>query len=188
MLDHAFVDLQKIDPRIVLDIRYATENNFVGKVVYTMPKCFLRKAVALKLKTVQDALEKLDLGLKVFDGYRPLTAQKFFWELMPDERYVANPAVGSRHHRGASVDVTLVNRHGELPMPTEFDAFNEKSHRSCMEASEEAICNRAVLEAAMRSQGFIGLPTEWWHFDDVDWMSYPIEDFSLEELCNLNPI
>ncbi len=186
MLDCSFVDLEKVDSRIILDIRYATENNFVRKPVYTMAKCFLRKPVALKLKCVQDALEHLGLGLKVYDGYRTLTAQKLFWELFPDERYVANPVEGSRHHRGASVDVTLVDRNGELIMPTEFDTFSEKSHRNNMDACEEAICNRAVLEAAMVSQGFIGIPTEWWHFDDEDWMNYPIEDFSLEELCKLH--
>lgn len=184
MTDHDFADLEKVDPRIKLDIRYATENNFVRQAVYTMPKCFLRKKVALKLKNVQDVLEKLGLGLKIFDGYRTLAAQKLFWELFPDERYVANPAIGSRHHRGAAIDVTLVDCHGnELMMPTAFDTLSEKSHRDYMEGSDEAICNRALLEAVMHGQGFIGFPTEWWHFDDAEWTNYAIEDFSLEELC-----
>jgi zinc D-Ala-D-Ala dipeptidase len=134
------------------------------------------------LKKIQEDLAKRGLGLKVFDGYRTKSAQKIFWELMPDERYVANPLIGSRHQRGASVDVTLIDQNGELVMPSLFDDFSVKAHRNYMEASEEAICHRAILEAAMASQGFIGLPSEWWHFDDADWKSYPLEDFSFEQL------
>ena len=186
-MDSTFVDLERFDPRILLDIRYATENNFVHRVVYSMAKCFLRKNVASKLKKVQDDLEKRGLGLKVFDGYRTKSAQKIFWELMPDERYVANPAIGSRHQRGASVDVTLIDQNGELLMPSSFDDFSVKAHRNYMEASEEAICHRAILEAAMAGQGFVGFPYEWWHFDDEDWENYPFAEDSFEELANQPP-
>lgn len=180
-LEMEFVELVKVSPRILIDIRYATDDNFMGKALYTLPKCYVRKKVAEKLHRIQERLEKRGLGLKVWDGYRPLSVQKLFWDLLPDDRYIANPAIGSKHNRGAAVDVTLVDVRGEeLVMPTLFDTFSEKAHRNCVDLSEEALKNRDFLEAIMAEEGFVGLPTEWWHFDDADWKSYPIEDLSLE--------
>ncbi len=179
-----FIDIEKFDPRIRLDIRYATANNFVSRAVYSMAKCFLREKVAKKLKSVQDVLAVQGLGLKVYDGYRPLSVQKLFWEILPDERYVGNPKYGSKHNRGAAVDLTLVDLHGkELLMPTDFDDFSEKAHLNCRDLPEEAIRNRDLLQKVMSENGFLGTDTEWWHFDDVEWTNYPIEDLSLEELC-----
>jgi D-alanyl-D-alanine dipeptidase len=179
-----FVDLEKICPNILCDIRYATTNNFTGKVLYSQAKCYLRFKVAEKLVKIQERLEKEGLGLKVWDGYRPLSVQKIFWNLLPDDRYVANPAIGSRHNRGAAVDLTLVNKKGEeLPMPTPFDSFVVEAHRNCMNLSPELIENRDLLEKAMGEEGFIGLPTEWWHFDDAEWSLYPVVDIPLEQFA-----
>ncbi len=184
MLDLTFIDLEELDPSIAIDIRYATANNFAGQQVYPIAKCFLRRNVALKLKKVHDALKKQGLGLKVYDGYRPLSVQKIFWELVPDTRYVADPKEGSKHNRGAAVDLTLVDESGEeLLMPTEFDDFTIKAHRDCMDLPKEAIQNRELLEKAMAELGFVGYQSEWWHFDDAEWKAYPIEDISLEELA-----
>lgn len=178
-----FVDVEKINPKFCIDIRYATTNNFAGKVLYPVAKCYLRKKVASKLNDVQNALEERGLGLKIFDGYRPLSVQKIMWEIVPDERYVANPAEGSKHNRGSAVDVTLVDSKGqELRMPTGFDDFSVKAHRDCFDLPNEAIENRDLLEKIMVQHGFIPLPTEWWHFDDAEWEDYPIEDVSLESL------
>ncbi|MBS0604629.1 MAG: D-alanyl-D-alanine dipeptidase [Verrucomicrobia bacterium] len=181
--DSDLVDIHSINPRILVDIRYATSNNFVGRPVYTRAKCFLRRKVALKLDAIQSQLEKIGLGLKLWDGYRPLSVQKVFWELMPDDRYVAPPDVGSRHNRGAAVDLTLVDKQGrELLMPTDFDDFTQKAHRDYERLPKEVIYNRMLLENIMLEHGFIPLPTEWWHFDDAEGEKYPIEDRSLEEL------
>ncbi|MBP9842211.1 MAG: M15 family metallopeptidase [Simkaniaceae bacterium] len=178
-----FVDIEKEIPDILIDVVYATERNFVGKAVYPIAKCFLRAKVAGKLKRVQLRLKSRGLGLKIFDGYRPLSVQKIFWSLVPDDRYVAPPDKGSKHNRGAAVDVTLVDLEGrELLMPSLFDELNHTAHRDFMECSEAAILHRSILEEAMKEEGFIPLPTEWWHFDDADWESYPIEDISLESL------
>lgn len=169
------VDIQKINPDIRLDMRYATANNFTGQRVYDSGNCLLRPRTARKLSEVQQELEKSGLGLKVYDCYRPLSVQRKFWALVPDGRYVANPAKGSRHNRGAAVDLTLVDSAGkELPMPTPFDDFTEKAHRGYAQLPAEILKNRTGLEQAMSRHGFIGLPTEWWHFDDSDWQSYPI--------------
>ena len=106
------VDLEKIEPKIVLDIKYATPDNFVGEILYPVAKCFLRHKVALKLIRIQKRLEREGLGLKVFDGYRPLAVQKKMWAICPDDRYVAPPILGSKHKRGAAVDGTMFDSEG----------------------------------------------------------------------------
>ncbi len=103
------LDIQKLNPSIILDIRYATPDNFLHRAVYPDARCFLVKEAALRLDAVQKELQTIGLGLKVFDGYRPLSVQKLMWKIMPDSRYVANPARGSRHNRGCAVDLTLVD-------------------------------------------------------------------------------
>lgn len=181
--DLKLIDIARLNPRIVLDIRYATENNFTGKKVYTSPKCYLRKGVALKLDQVQKTLEKQGLGLKVYDGYRPLSVQKIFWEICPNPLYVADPAIGSRHNRGAAVDVTLVDDKGnELEMPTEFDDFTVKAHHNYTNLPKEVLKNRKLLEESMMQYQFIPYENEWWHYDDCEWTQYPIEDISIEAL------
>lgn len=184
-----YYDVAKLDPSIVLDIRYATTNNFTGKVLYTSPKCFLRKKVALKLLPVQEKLRRMGLGLKIFDGYRPPQAAQAMWDTYPDSRFVANPKVGSKHTRGAAIDMTLVDLQGkELTMPTEFDSFTERAYRACMDLPEHAMAHRQLLENVMKEGGFIPLPSEWWHFDDEEWEKYPLDTRSFEELeqiCNV---
>jgi D-alanyl-D-alanine dipeptidase len=123
------VDIRTVNRNIRLDIRYATTNNFLKRKLYPISKCALRSSVAQKLALVQTDLEKIGLGLKVYDCYRPFSVTKQMWEVMPDPRYVANPARGSRHNRGAAIDLTLVDRTGkELEMPTPYDDFTEKAH------------------------------------------------------------
>ena len=177
------VELVKVIPDIALDIRYATPNNFTGKTVYPVARCFLVRDAALALAKVQADLRELGYGLKVFDGYRPLSVQRAFWAILPDPRYVADPAKGSRHNRGYAVDLTLVDAKGhDVPMPTEYDDFTERAHRDFMELPQEAIANRAVLEKAMARRGFIPFPTEWWHFDYRGYEDKPNLDVSLEDL------
>ena len=174
------VELIKISPKILLDIRYAGTNNFTGRAVYPSSRCFLLKKAAVRLHRVQQNLEKMGLGLLVFDGYRPLSVQKIFWSIVPDPRYVADPAEGSKHNRGASVDLTLVGPDGrELPMPTEFDDFTEKAGHGYRDAPEEAIGNRDLLRTAMEAEGFIPYEGEWWHYDDPDWKNHPILDIDI---------
>lgn len=173
-----FVELTKMIPGLVLDIRYATTNNFTGQKVYPNARCFLRRGPAEKLKRVQNDLASEGLGLRIFDGFRPLAVQRKFWEIMPDDRYVANPAKGSRHNRGAAVDLTLIRLADgqELRMPTPFDDFSERAGRDFANLPAEVIRNRELLRRVMEKHGFVGLATEWWHFDDVDWRNYPLAD------------
>ena len=116
----------------------------------------------------------MGLRLKIWDGYRPVAAQWKFWKLVPDEGYVSDPRKGGRHTRGTAVDLTLITKEGhELLMPSVFDDFSEKAHRNFMDAPKEAIQNRELLQKVMEKHGFVGLPTEWWHFDMIGWKNYP---------------
>ncbi|HMY60336.1 MAG TPA: M15 family metallopeptidase, partial [Pseudomonadota bacterium] len=122
--------------------------------------------------------------LKLWDCYRPHRVQYQLWDIVHDERYVANPHKGSRHNRGAAVDLTLVDAQGqELVMPTPFDDFGEKAHRSYQQLPPLAIQNRTTLEQAMAKAGFVGMPTEWWHFDFARWQGYPLDDIPFDVLA-----
>jgi D-alanyl-D-alanine dipeptidase len=172
-----FIEVREVIPGIIVDLKYAGEDNVFGEVFYTSDECLLRNEVALALMKVQNRLEKKGLQLVIWDAYRPLSVQKKMWHKVPDERYVADPKKGSRHNRGAAVDVTLADSTGkQLPMPTGFDDFSKKAHRNFMGENITVSDNAKLLEDVMVSEGFIPLPTEWWHFDFRGWEKYPIVD------------
>jgi D-alanyl-D-alanine dipeptidase len=179
-----FVDLLSLEPSLRVELRYATTDNFMHRAVYPpSARCYLRGPVAEKLQAVQRELQPLGLGLKLYDCYRPLSVQRLLWQVVPDERYVARPEKGSRHNRGAAVDLTLVDKQGrELPMPTPFDAFDERAHRDYDKLPPEVLKNRALLESAMVKRGFVPLATEWWHFDAADFKDYPLADVGFDVL------
>ncbi len=178
------VDLEEYIPNIKLDIRYATENNFTGKIIYTTAKAYARKPVAMALKHLQDSLNKLGLGLKIYDAYRPYLATLKFYEVYPDNNFVANPKFGSRHNRGCAIDLTLINLStgNEIPIPTSFDDFTEKAHPDYPNLPDEVINNRSFLFNILSHFGFTHYLTEWWHFDYQGWENYPLMDLSFEEL------
>jgi len=177
------VNVEKVIPGIRLDIRYASTNNFMGKAVYSVAKCYLRQSTAKKLAVVQKELESMGLGLKIYDGYRPFSVTKKMWDLIQDERYVANPSKGSKHNRGAALDLTLVTKAGkDLEMPTDYDNFTDKAHWNYKDLPEQVIKNRALLRFVMEKHGFEGISTEWWHFNDSEWKKYEILNVEFETL------
>lgn len=182
------VEVVKINSHIKLDIKYATTDNFTHKVVYPSARCYLRKEAAEKIDAVQKELERQGLGLKIFDGYRPASVQKIFWDIFPDERYVSNPANKSRynqHCRGVAVDLTLVDLKtgNELDMPSDFDDLSPKAHRNYdAMKSQAAKKNCKLLEDIMVKYGFKPINSEWWHFNLVGWEKYKILDISFDEL------
>lgn len=186
--DMELIDLEMFIPTIVLDIRYATTNNFTGKIIYSNPKAFVRKPVAVALKNIQDSLSKLGLGLKIFDAYRPYSATIKFFEVFPDTNFVANPKIGSRHNRGTAIDLTLINisTQKELPMPTPYDDFSEKAQPTYPNLPDNVLKNRELLFGILSHFGFSHYPTEWWHFDFQGWQQFPLMDLSFEELLILN--
>ncbi len=180
----ALVDLATFIPTIQLDIRYATANNFLGEPVYTSAKAYLRQPVAQALKNVQTELNKQGLGLKIYDAYRPYRATVYFFEKLRDTVYLAVPWQGSRHNRGCTVDLTLVNlKTGkELPMPTPYDDFTKKAHVNYSNLPARVIKNRDLLKQVMTQQGFRVYAEEWWHFDYYDFKKFDLLDLAFEDL------
>ncbi|MEI6089896.1 MAG: M15 family metallopeptidase [bacterium] len=178
------VDIEKFIPGIVLDIRYASTNNFTHQIIYSKPMAFLRLPAAEALKMVQKELSKQKIGLKIYDAYRPYQATMKFYEVMPDSNFCANPKYGSRHNRGCAVDVSLVylSTGKELEMPTGYDDFTVKANPNDTDVSKIVSNNRSRLIKVMSKYGFTVFPTEWWHFDYQDWKNFKLMDISFEEL------
>lgn len=174
--DMVFVAVEDYLPQVQTELKYATEDNFTGQVVYEFSTVYLRYGTLKKLAAVQTDLEELGFGLKIWDAFRPVSAQYKLWEICPDRRYVANPNTGcSDHSRGNTVDVTLVDSQGrEVPMPTGFDDFTKKADRDYSDCSREAADNALILEVLMEKHGFTGYQNEWWHF--IDTVTYPVEE------------
>lgn len=172
------IDLDGFIPNITFDVRYATPHNFTGQQVYDTVRVFLVKDAALALKEVALNLEKIGYGLRVYDAYRPLSVQRKFWKIFPNPDYVADPKNGSRHNRGAAIDLTLYSLESgdAVEMPTDFDDFTEKAHHSFMNVSTKALENRSLLKTEMEKHGFVSLDTEWWHYDFNNWKNYPVLD------------
>jgi len=168
--DSDFVRVRDYIPDIQEELFYATENNFTGKVIYDFQDVYLRYGTVKKLMAVQEELRGQNLGLKIWDGFRPVSAQFKLWEICPDDTYVANPNVGySNHSRGFAVDLTLVDSQGrELEMPTAFDDFSGRADRNFSEIPEIPRANARLLEAVMEKHGFKGYYGEWWHYNDTD--------------------
>ena len=184
---HRLVELVKLDPSIKLDMRYATNNNFTGRVLYSEARAFLTVAAAQAVVRASAAAKAEGYGLTIYDAYRPWRVTKQLWDATPrgpKKNYVANPKRGSKHNRGCAVDLTLHDlKTGALvEMPTEFDDFSEKAHRDYMAASIPAIANRRRLQRYLEAEGFIGLSNEWWHFDFTGWENYPVMDVPFDKI------
>ncbi len=160
------LDIDHFIPSIVLDIKYATTDNFTEKQLYPYPKAYLRYPAAVALRNVQKELNEAGLGLKVWDAYRPYAITVLMWDYVQDPRYVADPRNGSRHNRGCAVDVTLIDIEtgDELPMPTAYDDFTEKAHLDYDYLPDEVLANRALLIEVMQRHGFDPLPSYHGHF------------------------
>ena len=182
-MNSRLVNIKTIIPNIIIDIKYATTDNFTKKMVYSSNQCYLIDAVAQALKLATHDFNNLGYRIKIWDGYRPLQAQYTFWQLVPDPNYVADPKQGSHHNRGCAVDVTLVDQNGnELDMGTGFDDFTTKAHRDYQNFSDQILKNRQILQTVMEKHGFIGWHKEWWHFDFKDWEQHPVLDIPFEAL------
>jgi D-alanyl-D-alanine dipeptidase len=178
------VDLSDAIPGIAIDVRYATSNNFMKKQLYPVAKVYLRKPAAEALRRAQTELAALGLGFKVFDGYRPYRVTEAMWEPIRNPDYVADPRRGSRHNRGAAVDITLIDlRTGqELAMPTPYDDFTPRARHDFNDLPAHVLANRGKLRDVMVRHGFELLPSEWWHYDYAGWNSFELMDVPLEEL------
>lgn len=173
---------------LAIELKYATWNNFAKKTLYPSPTCVLTKGTLDKLIKANNLVKKQGYSIKIWDAYRPLSVQKIMWDATPDKNYVANPyRSGSKHNRGAAVDITLVDKNGkELKMPTGFDNFTAKASPNYKGMSTEQRKNMNILAKAMTSSGFKQLSTEWWHFDDTEYANYKIQDVPLSKFDKTN--
>ena len=180
------VELLKFIPGIVYDLRYATTNNFTHLRLYVPAThhTFLRLPAARALAAVQKELNAQGYGLKIFDAYRPYGVTVKFWELIGDERYVANPGKGSGHNRGLAVDLTIIDLKSqrELDMGTGFDNFSDTAHHSFTALPPTVLEHRKLLKEIMVKHGFNKLETEWWHFYWNNDRNYEVLDLTFNEL------
>jgi len=149
-----------------LDIRYATENNFTDKVIYSCGRCFLRPEMAEKLIVLNSKIEK-DKGwhFKLFDCYRPRPAQQKLWDIVPNPIYVTPPDKGSMHNRGLAVDLTFVDENNkQVDMGTIFDFFGPPAHHDNQDHPQQVIEDRVYLKKLMEDNGFNSITSEWWHY------------------------
>lgn len=169
-----FVDVRRFCPDIRIELRYASKRNLFHQSIYELgARCLLRKTTAQRLNNVQKKLRLDGIGLKIWDAYRPLSAQSALWKICPDSRFVAPPSRGSMHNRGVAVDVTLVDRNGrELEMPCDFDNFSTLAKSRSKQGSATARKNRDALRDVMIDCGFVPYENEWWHFHDPEWRRY----------------
>jgi D-alanyl-D-alanine dipeptidase len=183
------LELIKLDKTIKLDIRYARSDNFVGRAVYPEARAFLQRDAAEAVVRVHRKLKKQGLGLVIFDGYRPWSITKLFWETVQPEhrKFVADPAKGSKHNRGCAVDLSLFDlKTGELlPMPSGYDEFTERASPDYQGGTLEERRNRDLLRKLMEAEEFTVNPNEWWHFDYKDWQDYAIYDIPFSAIRNL---
>lgn len=185
----AMVDIKKAIPGLQLDLRYASKNNFMHKKLYPpIQTTYLRKAAVDKLTKVQIELMSNDLGLKIFDAYRPYAVTEKLWEPVQDDRYAADPKKGSGHNRGIAVDLTIISlkTNKELDMGTGFDNFSDSAHQSFINLPDTVLQNRKLLRLIMEKYGFTALETEWWHYYLPNAKDFELLDISFKKLSTLN--
>jgi len=168
--DGQLVLIREYIPDAVIDLRYATADNFTGKVIYRSSEAYLCYGTVKKLMAVQEALRKLGLKLVIWDAYRPMAAQFRLWEICPNPDFVADPRKTiTAHARGNTVDISLVHTDGSpVEMPSGFDDFSSRASRDYTDTTKEAAENSRFLEKIMAENGFEGLHSEWWHYYDKE--------------------
>ncbi|WP_304336789.1 M15 family metallopeptidase [Capnocytophaga leadbetteri] len=178
-----FVRLKDLSSDFVYELKYATPDNFLKQAVYDCGECYLRKSTAEALVKANKAFIQLGYRIKLFDCYRPLSVQKKMWKILPGTHYVANPAKGSKHNRGAAVDLTLVDAQGkELNMGTPFDFFGKEAHHTYTQHSKEVLENRKLLKETLNKYNFKSIYSEWWHYEYRPEMQSKVENFEWQ--CN----
>ena len=185
-LEPDLVEVIRLDTTIQLDIRYATDNNFIGVPLYAEHRAFLQRPAAEALVRVNSKLRRIGYGLIIHDAYRPWYVTKMFWDATPPEmkNFVADSQKGSRHNRGCAVDVALyeVNTKEPILFGGDYDEFSERSYVSFPGGTTRERWFREILRQAMEAEGFEVYQDEWWHFDYKDWNKYPILNLTFDAI------
>ena len=175
--DDELVRVADFLPAVREELAYATENNFTGRKIYDFYNSYLRYGTVKKLSAVSAELEQQGLGILIWDGFRPVSAQAALWEICPDPLFVSHPVTGTRTHcRGGAVDLTLYDLEtgAQLEMPTDFDVFTDLADRDYSDCTPEAAANARLLETVMEKHGFKPFWAEWWHYTDTE--DYPVDE------------
>ena len=182
------VELVDLDSTLRLDIRYAATDNFMGEQFYEAPRAFLQRPAAEALVRASRRLAALGYGLLIHDAYRPWYVTWMFWQATPDSQkiFVADPAAGSRHNRGAAVDLTLYELATGRPvtMPSGYDEFSERAYPHYPGGTSGERWLRDLLRATMEAEGFHVYQYEWWHFDFDGWERYPVLNVEFGEIVS----
>jgi D-alanyl-D-alanine dipeptidase len=180
------VELSTLDSTIRFDIRYATTNNFISTPMYQQARAFLQRPAAEALLRAHRALAKQGFGLLIHDAYRPWYVTKMFWDATPESGkiFVADPSQGSRHNRGAAVDLTVYDRRTGRPieMVSGYDEFSNRAFPDYPGGTSRQRYDRELLRRAMEAEGFRVYDAEWWHFDYQDWRLYPIGNQTFDQI------
>ncbi len=167
------VDLAVIFPDLEIELKYACADNITGKAIYQQARCLLHKDAITALAKSISIAQLSGLQLVIYDAYRPQQAQAMLWQACPDPQYVVDVTVGSNHSRGTAIDLTLRDEHGNiLDMGAGFDEMHERSHAYHPSVPPAAQRNRLLLNAIMTGGGFVGISSEWWHFELPQAASY----------------
>lgn len=174
-------EVTEADHGVVLDIKYATKDNFTNRVIYDCGRCFLRSEVADRIiRLNRDISRRYGWRIKLFDCYRPRPAQQKLWDIVPDAHYVTPPHKGSMHNRGLAVDLTIVDKDGhEWDMGSPYDSFSKASHTDHNNFSSSVVKNRKILYKLMELSELSGIRTEWWHYS-YKGRAYPLDDWQWE--------
>ncbi len=181
--NNELVDIKKAVPGVVLDIRYATKNNFMKQVMYPAAKAYARKPVVEQLRKIQAELKKMGYGLKIYDAYRPYAITLAFYQKASDKNFVAHPKSGSRHNRGCAVDLSIIylKTGKDVPMPTPYDSFSKAAAADYQELDPTIKKNRDFLIGIMQKHGFQVMYNEWWHYDFKGWAQYDLMDIPFQK-------
>jgi zinc D-Ala-D-Ala dipeptidase len=172
------VEVKSVIADAVVDLRYATPDNFMKQQVYpTGARCLLHHQALERLNKAATVLRQQGFRLLLYDCYRPRSVQFALWKAFPKPGFVADPRLGSVHSRGGAVDVSLVTADGErVEMPTPYDSFTKEAHHGYRRLPQAALDNRERLKRAMLAAGFTLNPSEWWHYDAQGSKGWPLLD------------
>ena len=172
-----WTDIHLLDSTIIIDLKYATTDNFVKEKLYDCQRCFLRPPAAKALVKAHQEFQQEGLRIKVLDCFRPRPIQQKLWDKVPNPNYVTPPKKGSMHNRGLAVDLTLVDQNNEeLEMGTAFDYFGKEAHHTYTNLPEKVLNNRKLLKERLAKYHFRHIRTEWWHY------SYTYGKFGLSDM------
>ena len=169
------IEIKKNTFDVILDLKYASEDNILGKKIFLEDRCFLLEEAAIKLLDAINIAKDIGYYFKIFDAYRPSYVQEALWRFDPNPNFLSDPKKGSPHTKGIAIDLTLIDFNGnELDMGTKFDDFTKNAYHLSKEISKNAKINRRLLLSIMTLAGFDFYHKEWWHYQLFNASSYPL--------------